>query len=365
MGVRNALQLFKAAEDLSLSDPSLRRTNGGRQGVNTWVQSGDALQHIAWSDLFATIPQGWATRAEALRVPAVTKARALLFSLIAPRPLVALNAAGPLPPAQQPTWLYRTDGLISPQVRTQLMLDDLIFHEATLLAVRRGAPADGGFGPILDAVHVPRDRWEVDPDDGTILIDDEPSPDGSVLWIPGPWAGLLREAGDVIRGSRDMTRAWINRARTPVPTILLKETEANGLTDAEVETTIERVASARRSSDGTVMWIPYGVEATIQAASDDAQLFENGRNALRLDVANFLNIPAALLDGSPNTASLTYQTREGQRNDLLDYSLSYWTLPIEAALSMDNVVPRGTRVRFDFTDLNATTNAPTGAATED
>jgi hypothetical protein len=335
-----------------------------RQGIATWASSG-SLQTIAYSDLFATVPIGWATRAEAMRVPAISKARALLMALIAPRPLVAMNAAGKLPPEQQPTWLYRTDTLISPQLRTMMMLDDLLFHDATLLAVNRGAQPSSGYAPILDAVHTPRDRWEVDPDDGTILVDDQPVPPDSVIWIPGPWAGLLREASDVIRGSRDMTRAWVNRVQTPVPTILLKDTDTQGLTDEEIELMVERVAKARRSSDGTVMYIPPGVDATVVAATDDAALFENGRNALRLDVANFLNMPAALLDGSPNTASLTYDTRLSQRLDLQDYSLTYWTMPITSALSLDNVVPRGQRIEFDFSDLDAVTNSPTGPNVED
>lgn len=366
MGFRNALDLFNRAQQLDLNDPALTRSSNARQAVNTWVTGGD-LQTIAWSDLFNTIPRGWATRAEAMRVPAIVKARSVLMALIAPRPLVVLDGTtGKLPPDRQPSWLYRTDGLLAPQMRTMQMLDDLIFHEATLLAVRRGAiPAGQTRGPILDAVHVPRDRWAVDPDDGVILVDDDEAPADSVVWIPGPWGGLLREGGDVIQGSRDLTRAWTQRARQPLPGLILQETDQNNMTDAEVDVMLERVSEARRSPDGAVMYLPQGITATPIAANDDAALFENGRNALRLDVANFMAMPAAQLDGSPNTASLNYDTRQSQRLDLQDFTLAYWVMPIESRLSLDDVVPRGQRVRFDFTDLDAPTNTPTGAPTED
>jgi phage portal protein BeeE len=113
------------------------------------------------------------------------------------------------------------------------------------------------------------------------------------------------------------------------------------------------------------MYVPFGMDAEMTNPGDDSGLFIEGRNALRLDVANFFNLPAALLDGSTSTASLTYSTQEGRRNEVFDYGIAYWTAPIENALSLDNVCPRGQRIRFDFTDLNAAANVPTGPVTED
>lgn len=367
MGVWDRVSdLFRAAErytDVSLSAP-------GRAGVyaqpGSWAQRGELTQ-VVWGDIFGAEADRMrlpVTQAEALRVPAVARGRAVLQSLLGGRPLRALNAAGPL--TDQPTWLYRSDSGVSPQLRMSLILDDMIFHEASLLVVERGAqPSNGGLAPILDAVHCPRERWDVDPADGTLLVDDQPVPPGAVVWIPGPSSGLLREAADTIRAARDMTRAWAQRVRTPVPSLLLKELEQNGMTDAEIDDMLSKVATARRSGDGAVMFIPAGVEAVPLNPSDDAALFENGRNALRIDIANFMNFPAGVLDGSPNTASLTYDTRQGMRNALQDYTLPYYYQPIENALSQDDVTPRGTRIRFDFTDLDAATNAPFGANEED
>lgn len=357
------MDLFRAAErysDVSMS-PAARA--GAYAQPGSWAQRGELTQ-IVWSDIFGTDVRLPVTRAEALRVPAIARGRAILQSLISPRPLVALNAAGKLP--DQPAWLYRSSSGISPQLRLSMILDDMLFDEASLLVCERGAqPSNGGLAPILDAVHCPRERWDVDPADGTLLVDDQPVPPGSVIWIPGPSSGLLREAADVIRASHDMTRAWTQRVRTPVPSLILKELEQNGMTDSEVDDMLGKVANARRSPDGAVMFIPAGVDAVPVPVTDDAALFENGRNALRIDIANFMNFPAGVLDGAPNASTLTYDTRAGMRNALQDYTLPYYTNPIEAALSQDDVTPRGTRIRIDFTDFDALTNAPTGAIVED
>ena len=113
---------------------------------------------------------------------------------------------------------------------------------------------------------------------------------------------------------------------------------------------------ARREGGGTA-YTPASIETKVHGTAE-TDLFVNGRNALRLDVANFCNIPAALLEGSMATASLTYSTKQGSRNDLVDLSLGYWADPIEARLSQDDVVPSGRNVAFDLSAL-ATPVQPT------
>jgi hypothetical protein len=145
---------------------------------------------------------------------------------------------------------------------------------------------------------------------------------------------------------------------------VLQHNEDVQLEDDEVVDLVEKVAAARRKPDSAVMYVPFGLEVVSHAA-ETTDLFESGRNALRLDFANMLNMPAAVLDGSVSEASLTYSTQEGRRNDFLDLTVPYWAGPIEDALSLDNVVPRGQYVRFDFSDLATPAAAPTGPTVED
>lgn len=364
-GWRSALELFKAAEDIATAPAVVSGGGSGRSSqrgaISAW-QSG-SLQSVAWSDVFGAAALTPVTEAEAMRVGPIKRGRALLHSLITPRPLVAINGADFTRQPAQPRWLYRTDTAISPQHRLALILDDHLFHDSSLLVVNRGAASNGGLAPILDAIHCPRERWSLD-DDGTILVDGERAPADAVLWIPGPSYGLLYEAADEIRQWRTMGANINRRLASPTPSIILQDSE-NHLLDEETRTMVQDVNEARRSPDGGTMYVPGGITATPVTANDDSGLYIAGRNGLRLDLANHMNLPASLLEGSLSTASLTYSTSEGKRDELADLSLDYWTTPITRRLSLDDVTPRGTLIRFDFGDLFAPTNAPTGATVED
>jgi hypothetical protein len=155
-----------------------------------------------------------------MAIPAIKKGRAILHSLLCAAPLVAIrNTDGVdarLEGKAAPTWLYRSDTDIAPEQRMAGILDDVIFREASLVAVKRGARPDPGTrGDILDAVHVPYDWWDV-AEDGTLLVGDQPASTDDYLWIPGPSAGLLVEARAEIRQWSQITRNTAQRlARRP------------------------------------------------------------------------------------------------------------------------------------------------------
>jgi hypothetical protein len=371
--VGDAVVMFRRAQDIARAEQ--RRTVDGPTGVelsplSPWATKRH-LATIAFAD--ETFGAGRYDRpvtvAEALRVPAIKKGRALLHSVLCSAPLVAIrNTAGVdtvLTGKDAPTWLYRSDTDIAPEQRMAGVLDDLIFHEASLLAVKRGSVPDGETrGNILDAVHVPYEWWTVD-DEGRLLVDDMPASTDDYVWIPGPSAGLLVDARSEIRQWLDIARNIHQRLGTPTPSILLEDSDTGDVDEDEIEDMVRRVAQARRSPDGGVMYVPAGIKATPVASNDDSALYIEARNALRIDIANHMNLPVSLLDGSPATASLTYSTGEGKRSEFDDLSVDYWTTPIESALSQDLVVPRSTRIRFDFASRYAPTNAPTGAPTQD
>jgi len=329
--------------------------NSATNGIRSPWQDG-SLAPFVWSDIFG-VDNTPVTRLEALRVPAVARARSVIISLIASRPLKMYNGDGTIA-TDQPTWLYRSDTGVSPYQRNLGILDDLIFNDSSLLVVTRGAK-----GQITDAVHLPFDRWSVN-SDGKIVVDGNIAQEGEVVWIPGPGPGLLVTGAETIRGARNMERAWAGRVRNPTPTILLHQKEQGTLTADEVKGYLTGVREARQDPDGTVAFIPYEVDVTTDG-SQATDLFTAGRNDVRIDIANHTNLPVNLLDGSTSTASLTYSTQEGKRNEVFDYSVPYWTNSIEQALSLDNVVPRGSYVRFDFSDLLSTIESPTGPEAQD
>jgi hypothetical protein len=312
------------------------------------------LQSIVWSDIFGQSTEIM-TREEALAIPGVHKARAVLLALIADKPLVAYKGEERMP--TQPTWTRRTSGAVSPWHRMAVTIDDLIFFGWSLWAVKRGAARQ-----VLDAERVPMGMWKFG-DGGVVMVTDpntgklRPADDDEVVLIPGPSEGLLAYAGRSLGGARDVEEAWVERAKHPFMIDLHQTVEGN-LDPTEAQEIVDAWASARESSG--IALTPYDVQANDLGATVDSGLYIEGRNASRIDIANFFNLPAALLDGSLSTASLTYSTQEGRRNDVVDYTLPYWTRPLEGRLSQDDVVPAGQHVRFDLASLIDLPQSPTG-----
>lgn len=311
-----------------------------------------SLTRIAYSDIFGAKPVG-ATRRDAMRVPAIAKGRALICGTLSAQPLAQYDHAVRVDAA---AWLYRS-AVQAPQTRMRWTLDDLIFGGTALWYLER----DGD--QIIEATRVRPDEWDLD-DDLRILVRGQVMSAEQVILFEGPQEGLCDIAAEDIQASIAMTRAWANRVDAPVPLMALRveSTQDFNLTEEEVQQTVDDWEEARRH--GGTAFLPAGLALDVHGtvATD---LFVNGRNAARLDFANYLNLPGSLLDGSTATASLTYQTQEGSRNELLDYSLRYWAAPIEERLSQDDVCPPGQRVEFDVEYLATPTQPTRGPIRED
>lgn len=297
------------------------------------------------------------TRALAMSVPAVAKARHLICSTLSRQPLRTYRSEAVA--STQPAWLYRTSGDVPPQLRMAYTLDDHLFFGWSLWAVQRGAGSQ-----VVDAARVPKNRWAFAPD-GSVLVDDKPVDAEQVILIPGPFEGLLTAAARTIRGAVALEDQWQNRVKNPVPITELHGTSADEpLEPAEALEMVNAYNVRRRDPEGVTVYTPHNVELKVHG--DTAiELFVAGRNAVTLDVARHTGLPAVMLDASQVNASLTYSTKAEGRNDLLDALSNMWATPIEARLSMDDVTPRGQRVAFDLSNLLAVPQATTGPATED
>ena len=131
----------------------------------------------------------------------------------------------------------------------------------------------------------------------------------------------------------------------------------------EVEKLVKDWSTARRQDDGAVASTPEGVELNVHGEIKH-ELFVEGRNAIRTDIGSFLNVRVAMIDGTIGVDSLTYTTKDGERNSFYEFDLPFWTDAIAARLSLDDVVPRGTRIRFDMYEAH-NLPTPTGARVED
>lgn len=354
MGIRNALRLIEAGDQLSDANSFPR---GGI--VSPWQQG--QLSQIVWSDIFGA-DSNLVSRADAMTLPAVAKGRQILVSTIANNPLRAFDANGNETTTQH-AWLQATDGDVSPWHRMAWTIDDLIFSGWSLWGVERDSNGD-----IVKADRCPIERWQVT-ESGVIQIQDGTgnyvtAEADSVILIPGAFEGLLKVASRTIRSGVKLENAVLAKSQNPIPAIELHATTDDPLEADEVQALVQAWAAARHDENGAIAFTPHNIEVRDHGTTEPSLLIE-GRNFFRIDVGAFLGIPAALMDASLSTASLTYSTQEGQRNEFADFTLPYWLEPIQQRLSMDDVVPAGERVRFDLSGMLAPTAPTIGVPTND
>lgn len=306
------------------------------------------------------------TRAEAMSVPAHARARNIVCGMIARQPIKVYGADGVQ--LATPTWLTRS-AYFPPRLRMLWTLDDCAHYGWSLWTLDRGAPdARSGRADILDAMRVAPANWNFE--NGRIVVHDGRGTRrvleaDEYLLIPGPADGMLTAAADTLRGAKDLERQWQARVKHPVPITEIRYTGDDPLEPDEMRDIRRQFITARDDEDGTVMVTPSGFEVHTHGDSV-LELFVQGRNAVALDVARFWNMPASQLDASNvNGSSVNYENLAIGRTGLADITLRTWALPIEEALSQDDVLPRGQYAQFDLSALTTGPDTGTGPVLED
>lgn len=305
----------------------------------------------------------------AIGIPAVSKARNLIVSAVAKYPLKALRAdqdGADTDVTTEHPWLYRSNGPVSPYERMAWTVDDIIFYGVALWLLERGTPSgEDRRRPILDAEYCPKATWKIAPDDdGTlaVFVDDVPIAEDRYMLINSPFEGLLTVGKRTLRGAMSVEDAWVGRAKNPIPMIDLHRINDDMEPD-EVESMVEDWSTARVGPNGAIGSTPPSVEPQVYGELKP-ELYIEGRNAIRTDIGSFLNTRVAMLDGTIGIDSLTYSTKEGEANAFYEFDLPFWTDPIVHRMSLDDIVPRGTRIRFEKYSAD-NLPVPTGVRVED
>jgi hypothetical protein len=354
MGILDRIGLGRKNRDLAyLSSPAFASPWGG--------DDAPSLSQIVLTDIFPDAASNLMplSREEALSIPAVAKARNLLVSSIAPLPLLAMNADGPLAPLDQPTFLYRTNNDQSPYERLAATVDDCIFFGKSLWLVDRGSDDQ-----ITNAYWIPSKDWQLN--DGVVSANDVILTDGEYLLFHIPlYSGLLKMAQRTLRGARDTELAWTARIKNPIFITELSIEDGELLTQEDIDVFEAYWLKKHAAGQPSFGVTPAGAKLIEHAGGDDSKLFIENRNAVRTDVGSFVNVRASMLDGTAGIDSLTYSTTAGERNSFYEFDMPLWTDPIQQRLSMDDVVPRGQRVRFDMSEINLPIPTSTGAPEQD
>lgn len=313
-----------------------------------------SLERIVWTDVFGNDVRDCRplTRAEAMQVPAVARARHIIAGTIGRIALRGYRGDTALDGAAEPPWIEQTTGPLSPFHRHLWTADDLFFSGWSLWWRTNGAD-----GFPLRADRLPMGQWTFDTS-GNVLVDRldgygfrgvQPT---DVILIPGMHEGLLTFAARTIRIASNIERSVDRAAATPAATLALKQTGGDPMpydSDDDSVFTIRKLidgwVDARMGRNGGVAFLNQSIEAK-ELGSFDSHLLVEGRNASAVDVARHASLPADLIDADPGVSMTYANSRDNDRRGI-DYGSGTYMAAISGRLSQDDVTPRGQRVAFD------------------
>lgn len=294
-------------------------------------------------------------RASAMRIPTIRRARSVIAGTIGAQPLVAHRRQ---PDGQVVDVTADRQLLVQPNPNTTRQyeltwtIDDLWFRG---LCWWRVLARDAQRYPT-QAERIAPERVTVDLNARRVYVDGVDSTRDMVRF-DGPDEGLLAYAGSVLSTSRQLTAAVRRAAADDIPLAVLRLAEggtelsseagsANDGTDrSEVDALLDGWEDARRTR--STAYLNRAVEATFpQKDARSSQLAEQ-REAQRIDEANMANVPPRVVN-APSAQPMTYSNAVAERADLVDTSLAPYLVAVEQRLSMGDVTPRGTVVRFDL-----------------
>lgn len=301
----------------------------------------NALASVAFADVFGRPDQLLVTREMAMQVPAVAKARHLVCSTLAQAKFVGDGQ-------DTPRWLTKMGGDIGPRTCMMALADDVLFYGWALIWTDRTAT-----GEIETAKRVPKESWTFDAANNVIIGDGYTPTPQEVILVCGAFEGLLTSAARTIRGALDLDSQWQARVKNPVPVTELHVNDPSSLYDGEDDEAVAarkslatNYAANRRDSDGGMVTVtPSSIDLRTHGETA-ISLFENGRNAVTLDVARHAGIPASELDASQVSSSLKYSTVEAGRIDLVDAIKNLYGIGFEDAFTL----AAGTDIRMNFDD---------------
>jgi HK97 family phage portal protein len=328
------------------------QVEAAKPGIVTDVQAG--LTPVQIADSVYNILGGSTntTRALAMSVPSVARARGIICGTVGSLPLTTFNRitgeyVDPHRVINQP------DPRVAGFVIYCWLAEDIWLYGAGYGQVLEMYSATDG-GRVRAWTRVSPDRVTVDTDflNTTIngyKVDGKSVPMqgvGSIIRFDGPDEGLLHRAGKTIQAAVYLENAAVNYAKEPAPSMVLKSNGTN-LTAERISSLLSAWKTARQSRSTAFL----NADVELQQFGFDPKTMQlaEARQYVALELSRACGIPAYFL--SAEQTSMTYSNAVNERRSLVDFSLRPILKSIEERLSLPDFVPNPVMVRFALDDF--------------
>jgi HK97 family phage portal protein len=285
------------------------------------------------------VTQSVASRATAMAVPTIARARNIICSTLAGLPLEIYSKMDGSHIAT-PDVINRPDPRVPGSAIYAWIAEDLLFHG---VAYGQVLEQYGDTGRVRSWTRVDPERVfrQLNSNQTEIIgyqVDGANVPNqgvGSLVVFYGMDEGILNRAGRTIRAAHALEQAAETFAKEPVPLQVLKSNGTN--------------LPAERISKLLESWRNADVE--LQALGiDPAKLQLNeARQYVALELARACNLPAYFV--SAEMTSMTYSNSVSERRSLIDFSMKPILTAIEQRLSMPDFVSSREEVRFSLDEF--------------
>jgi len=291
-------------------------------------------------------------RNRAMSVATISRARDLMASVIACMPLKMYNEMWNGDEMEQVniaprTWLRQPDPSVTYNYLMAWTFDDLFFYGRAFWYIT--ARTQDGYPTAFTRLPA-----------GSVTTQDQSGPvwfaPSNEVYFQGnmidpkdlvqflsPVQGIIYMSEQTVATALKLEAARYRNAESSIPAGVLKQTGGEPLSATELADLASAFNAARATNQTAALneFLSY----TETTATPDKMLLIDAANYQALECARLTNVPPYLVGVS--TGSYSYQSSEQARADLYIFGVKAYADCIAATLSQNNVLPRGTYVKFD------------------
>ena len=291
-------------------------------------------------------------RNRAMSVATISRARDLMASVIACMPLKMYNEMWNGDEMEQVniaprSWLRQPDPSVTYNFLMAWTFDDLFFYGRAFWYIT--ARTQDGYPTAFTRLPA-----------GSVTTQDQAGPvwfaPSKEVYFQGnmidpkdlvqflsPVQGIVYMSEQTVATALKLEAARYRNAESSIPAGVLKQTGGEPLSATELADLASAFNAARATNQTAALneFLSY----TETTATPDKMLLIDAANYQALECARLTNVPPYLVGVS--TGSYSYQSSEQARADLYIFGVKAYADCIAATLSQNNVLPRGTYVKFD------------------